>query len=145
TNSQLSTNGWRVDALQLHGAPAWVQVAASDPNVGSEGPDAPTAYGYDAAHDRLLGAPAAWQFPFGSSADCPADMVWWPGTTHSVDYPVTNPDPITQMADWTLEADRDWPGFPITGSMLVSAMSATTIPVDVPVPDTAFGGVALLH
>jgi len=71
-------------------------------------------------------------------------MVWWPGNTRAVAYTVTNPEAQDQVGNWTLVCKRDWPGFPISGSVLVPALSGTDITVPVPIPDTATSGTAML-
>ena len=41
---------------------------------------------------------------------------------------------------WTLTSTRNWPGFPINGSQLLSGLERRTIAVTIPVPDSAAAG-----
>jgi len=137
--------GGRIDALNLGGSPEWVSLVAHTEPMG---PDLPALFGLDAAGDRLIAAPTLWEFPFApvpaATLTCPGDLVWWPGNTQPVAYPVSDPDAPDQFADYTLESERAWPGFPITGSVLVPA-GGGDVSVPVPVPDTALDGLNGLH
>ena len=70
--------------------------------------------------------------------------MWTPGSTLTVSYGVTNPDPADQFADYTLTSDRSWPGLPISGNVQVPGQGGADIVVQVAVPDTAAHGLNTL-
>src|SRR5262249_19720671 len=53
-----------------------------------------------------------------------------------------SPRPFTMP--WTLTTSRNWPGFPKTGSVALSARGTQLLIVNVSVPDTAAAGPAPL-
>ena len=81
-----------------------------------------------------------WGAPALASVTCPGDVVWVPGGSLAASYGITNPYGFAQTADYTLSSARDWPGFPVVGSVAVDALGTATVPVSVPVPDSAAGG-----
>ena len=81
-----------------------------------------------------------WGAPALASVTCPGDVVWTPGDNISASYSITNPNGFAQTADYTLSSARNWPGFPVSGSVAVGALGTATVPVTVPVPDSAAGG-----
>jgi hypothetical protein len=79
-----------------------------------------------------------WGEPATASVTCPEAAMWMAGSSVTLDYGITNPYGFAQIADYTLTSARDWPGFPITGSVVVG-VGTTTVPIAVPAPDTAAG------
>ena len=138
-------------ALSLAGTPAWEQLspAGTPPSV---------RYGhsanYDPVRDRMVvfgGRTTGsvylndvWSLTWGAPAlagvTCPGDVVWTPGGSVAASYSITNPYAFAQTADYTLTTARDWPGFPLTGSVAVGANGTVAVPVSAPVPDSAAGG-----
>ena len=108
---------------------------------------------YDPVRDRMLVFGGRIDVPYGkdtwalnwgrpSLADvaCPDNGVWLAGASVPLGYGITNGYAFDEIADYTLASERDWPGFPITGSVTVGAGGTTTIPIEVPAPDTAASG-----
>jgi hypothetical protein len=136
-------------ALSLSGTATWTQL---DPIASP--PPYPRFYyaaAYDPAHDRMVmfgggtGGPdyndvwsLTWGEPATVSVTCPEAAMWMAGSSVTLDYGITNPYGFAQIADYTLTSARDWPGFPITGSVTVG-VGTTTVPIAVPAPDTAAG------
>jgi hypothetical protein len=140
-------------SLSLNGAPAWTHLVA----LGNL-PDRRTVHSaiYDPVRDRMVvfGGNAqsgiylyynevralTWGVPALAGVTCPGDLVWTPGGSLAESYGITNPYGFAQTADYTLSSARNWPGFPISGSVTVGANATVAVPVAVPVPDSAAGG-----
>ncbi len=136
-------------ALSLAGTPEWTQLtpSGSPPNA---------RYGHSAIYDplrdrmMLVGGWVAnpcseirsltWGAPALAGVTCPADVVWTAGASSDLGYGVTNPYAFAQTADYTLASGRDWPGFPVSGSVVVGADGTAPVPLSVPVPDSAANG-----
>lgn len=147
TESYLPVDTW---SLSLGDAPAWTQL---EPNCMPPGARSDHNAIYDPLRDRMLVFGGRIDYPYGNDtwalnwsapelADvaCPGDGVWMAGASVPFDYNITNPYAFDEIADYTLTSGRDWPGFPITGSVTVGAGGTTTVPIEVPVPDTAASG-----
>lgn len=59
------------------------------------------------------------------------------GVTH---WEVGNNGAGAVTMDWTLTSDAGWPGFPISGTVLVPALQTRALNVTIPVPASAFSG-----
>ena len=81
-----------------------------------------------------------WGDPALASVTCPGDIAWILGASSPVSYGITNPCGFAQTADYALSSGRDWPGFPITGSVAIGAGSTMPVVLSVPVPDSAAEG-----
>jgi hypothetical protein len=142
--------------LTLNGTPVWTQLAP-----GGETTPARQDHSmiYDPLRDRLLPFggkfaladyssetwEADFQSPLAPAPDCPAPAVVAPGTSAPVAYPIHNPYGFAQPASYALTCDRDWPGFPITGALVLAGGANTTVPISIPVPDTAAAGSMGVH
>ena len=137
-------------ALSLADTPAWTQlIPAGTPPVARYGHSA----NYDPVRDRMVvfgGRNASgflndvwsltWGAPALASVTCPGDIIWSPGGSISASYSITNPNGFAQTADYTLSSARNWPGFPVSGSVSVGANATVAVPLSAPVPDSAAGG-----
>jgi hypothetical protein len=138
-------------ALSLGDAPAWVTLApigmapsAREDHVAVYDPlrdrmivQGGDAYGFPYCRDALA---LTWGSPAPAGVTCPGDAVWMAGASVPLEYGITNPFAFGQIADYTLTSARDWPGFPITGSVTVGAGGTTAVPITVPAPDSAASG-----
>jgi hypothetical protein len=71
----------------------------------------------------------------------PGDIAWSAGSASDFHITAKNLDPLmAQTVDYTLVSERNWPGFPISGSTDLPAGATVQIPLSVPVPDTAAPG-----
>jgi hypothetical protein len=136
-------------ALSLAGSPVWGKLT---PN--GTPPNARNGHSaiYDPVRDRMAvfgGGGAAgyndlwtlvWGAPALAGVTCPGDIVWTPGGSIAESYGITNPYGFAQTTDYTLSSARNWPGFPISGSVTVGANATVAVPVAVPVPDSAAVG-----
>jgi hypothetical protein len=138
-------------ALSLAGTPAWTQLTpAGAPPSARLGHSA----NYDPVRDRMVvfgGRDSTyayfndvWSLTWGTPAlagvTCPGDIVWLPGGILAANYTITNPCGFAQIADYSLASARDWPGFPVAGSVAVGAFDTAVVPLSAPVPDSAAGG-----
>ena len=138
-----------VCVLSLTGTPAWAKLT---PNGTT--PNARNGHSaiYDPVRDGMVvfgGGGAAgyndvciltWGAPALAGVTCPGDLVWTPGGSLAASYSITNPNGFAQTADYTLTSARNWPGFPVSGSVAVGANGTVTVPISAPVPDSAAGG-----
>ena len=140
--------------LDLGGAPAWTRLAGAGGRAGRRSLHLAI---YDPARDRMLVSGGqrggnmvnddwtlSWEAPLAAGVSCPGDVVWSPGASLPLSYEIENPYSFTQTADYTLVSERDWPGFPITGSLSLGPASADIVPLSVPVPDSAVAGLDAL-
>jgi hypothetical protein len=70
---------------------------------------------------------------------CPEGVTWGEGPTVPV-YQITNPYARDVSADYLLTSQRNWPGFPLRGTVQLPSAATTPLELTVPVPDTAAGG-----
>jgi hypothetical protein len=138
-------------ALSLGASPAWTHLSL-------DGPPASARIGLTAAFDtrrdavvmfggRSVGAAHpdlndAWFLDFPPvvvpDVTCPGNLVWDAGT-HCA-FQVTVSPSLSQSADYQLRSERNWPGFPVSGSLDLQAGTPIQVPLSVPVPDTAAAG-----
>ena len=126
----------------------WTQVASNiAPNEG----DYNSMYGGDcigiAMADGRLGDADVYaaRLLVTFTAGCGADAQTTLGVPFSFTDQVSNASVLFPCAvNYTLTADRAWPGLPITGSATIPAGSVSGLPFSVNVPDTAANGVVHL-
>ncbi len=143
------TGSHDVWALALSEPPAWTKLSPVGDFTGARlGPSAI----YDPMRDRMeifggndgsLTEPA-WTLTWGSPIKpvlAPVGAVAWTDLPFATArYLVTNPLGGARSFEWTLASQRDWPGFPLHGQIIVGASSSETLTVSVPVPDSATAG-----
>jgi hypothetical protein len=99
------------------------------------------------AGTNTLGDPDVWTARLLQTfvAGCAGDDQAVAGTTFDFNDQVTNNSVMWPLTvNYTLTADRSWPGLPATGSTTVPAGSVGSLPFSVPVPDSAAPGVVRL-
>jgi hypothetical protein len=96
------------------------------------------------AGTNTLGDPDVWTARLLQTfaAGCASDDQALVGTTFSFSDQVTNNSVMWPLTvNYSLSAERAWPGFPITGSTTVPAGSAGSLPFAVTIPDSAANGI----
>jgi len=103
--------------------------------------------GYDPVRDRLFVFTGGlreldYSIEFGSivTLGCGPDVVWNAGGTVPVSWEVTNPTDGSLAYDYTLSVDRNWPGYPLQGQVILGAGQTQTLTLQVSAPDTATVG-----
>jgi len=68
------------------------------------------------------------------------EVPWGDDPTATTRYRVSNPLSGDRALEWTLASERDWPGFPLHGLILMGAASSETLAIVMPVPDSSTAG-----
>ncbi len=76
------------------------------------------------------------------SVGCVPDSAWNAGSSHTLTYSIFNPNALfANDYNYTLTAERSWPGFPITGTVTAGPLSSSgAIPISFTIPDSAAHG-----
>jgi hypothetical protein len=85
-----------------------------------------------------------WDQPLGSnsiSVACPPPTVWTPGSMLTLHYGLTQGGMAPRNYAWTVNSQRAWPGYPLTGFQQLTDSAPFDLVVQVPVPDTATVGI----
>lgn len=77
-----------------------------------------------------------WGNPVRPGVSSPGDIV--PGAPLNLTYVVSNPLPGPRAIEWTITSQRDWPGFPIRGVLVVRGLSAETVRRELTLPEGSF-------
>jgi hypothetical protein len=86
-----------------------------------------------------------WGTPAAPALTVPGDLVWSPGASTPARFKVANSSAFAQPVDWVLTSDRNWPGVPIRGTLMIAASSLDSVSIPVPVPDTVADGLNTLR
>ena len=81
----------------------------------------------------------------GYQLGCRSDSTVDRGKTANFVLPITNPDVLfDQSVTYSLSANRNWPGLPIAGGVVVAEGSTSGVPFTFTIPDTAKAGAVRL-
>ena len=142
--------GWILNdaaGLSLGAAPAWTSLARL-----GEGPSVRCGHTaiYDPVDDCLVTFGGdngyifddVWSLQWDAPVrlTCPPDTVWTPGASILVTYAIANVLGVAQTVEYALASERDWPGFPMSGSVELSANGTVPVSLSVPVPDSVATG-----
>jgi len=98
-------------------------------------PDATYFYSYsDLAWDPPV-------LPNSITVACPSPAAWTPGSMMTLHYGLTQGGMAPRNYGWTLNSQRAWPGFPLTGFQQLNDSNPFDLVVQVPVPDSVTVGI----
>jgi len=100
--------------------------------------------GYDGTADHFYSPIATGFYDLGFANNepryvltMPPPTVWQPGSIHNVNVHLKQNHKTPLNYSWSVTSQRNWPGFPLLGSVALADTTMLAIPIGIPVPDSA--------
>ena len=114
--------------------------------------DIPVPGAVDPGLDRFfVGGGASYyelEWDAGASAlsvECPPATPWTAGAIVTRTFRVTQLVNAPHSYEWTVSSRRNWPGLPLQGFLDIPFATTASLPIGIPVPDSAAGGANTLE